>query len=166
MSEDISLLTEEEIADEIKELVDKWEGAEGNLIMIFHGIQKHYGYVPRNIAKYVSEKINIPLARIYEILTFYNYFTLEPPAENNISICMGTACYLKGGGQLVEEVKRKLNLKGDQKYSADRKYKLEEVRCIGCCGLAPVMTFNGEVSGRVVVDDIAKFLNNNEDKKE
>ena len=167
MSEDISLLTEEEIADEIKELVDKWEGAEGNLIMIFHGIQKHYGYVPRNIAKYVSEKINIPLARIYEILTFYNYFTLEPPAENNISICMGTACYLKGGGQLVEEVKRKLNLKGDQKYSADRKYKLEEVRCIGCCGLAPVMTFNGEVSGRVVGDDIAKFLNNNnKDKKE
>ena len=167
MSEDVSLLTEEEIADEIKELVDNWKDAEGNLIMIFHGIQKHYGYVPRNIAKYVSEKINIPLARIYEILTFYNYFTLEPPAENNISICMGTACYLKGGGQLVEEVKRKLNLKGDQKYSADRKYKLEEVRCIGCCGLAPVMTFNGEVSGRVVVDDIAKFLNNNnEDKKE
>lgn len=166
MSEDISLLTEEEIADEIKELVNKWEGAEGNIMMIFHGIQKHYGYVPRNIAKYVSEKINIPLAKIYEILTFYNYFTLEPPAENNISICMGTACYLKGGGQLVDEVKRKLNLKGDQKYSADRKYKLEEVRCIGCCGLAPVITFNGEVSGRVVVDDIDKFINNNEDKKE
>lgn len=166
MSEDVSLLTEEEIADEIKELVDNWKDAEGNLIMIFHGIQKHYGYVPRNVAKYVSEKINIPLSRIYEILTFYNYFTMEPPAENNISVCMGTACYLKGGGQLVEEVKRKLNLKGDQKYSADRKYKLEEVRCIGCCGLAPVITFNGEVSGRVVVDDIAKFINNGEDKKE
>lgn len=165
MSEDVSLLTEEEIAEEIKELVDKWENAEGNLIMIFHGIQKHYGYVPRNVAKYVSEKINIPLARIYEILTFYNYFTLEPPAENNISICMGTACYLKGGGQLIEEVKRKLNLKGDQKYSADRKYKLEEVRCIGCCGLAPVVTFNGEVSGRVVVDDIDKLIYNNEDEK-
>lgn len=168
MSEDVSLLTQEDIADEIKSLVEEWKDSEGNLIMICHGIQKHYGYVPRNVAKYVSEEINIPLARIYEILTFYNYFTLEPPAENNISVCMGTACYLKGGGQLVEEIKRKLNLKGDQKYSADRKYKLEEVRCIGCCGLAPVITYNGEVSGRVVVDDIAKFINNDntQDKKE
>lgn len=165
MSEDVSLLTEEAIADEIKALVEELKDSEGNLIMICHGIQKHYGYVPRNVAKYVSEQIDVPLARIYEILTFYNYFSMEPPAENNIAVCMGTACYLKGGGQLIEEIKRKLNLKGDQKYSADRKYKLEEVRCIGCCGLAPVLTFNGEVSGRVVVDDIAKLLNMEEDDK-
>ena len=108
------------------------------------------------------------MARIYEILTFYNYFTLEPPAKNNIAVCMGTACYLKGGGQIVEAIKKKLNLKGDQKYSADRRYKLEEVRCIGCCGLAPVITFNEEVSGRVVVEDVDKFItsNNEESKKE
>lgn len=162
MSEDVYLLTKEEIDDEIKSLVQNWKNAEGNLIMICHGIQKHYGYVPRNAAKYVSEEINIPLARIYEILTFYNYFNLEPPAENNIAVCMGTACYLKGGGQLVEEIKKKLNLKGDQKYSADRKYKLEEVRCIGCCGLAPVITFNEEVSGRVTADDIYKFIESKE----
>lgn len=161
MSEDVSLLTEESISDEIKELVNKWKFEDGNLIMICHGVQKHYGYVPRNIAKYVSEELDIPLARIYEILTFYNYFSMEPPAENNIQVCMGTACYLKGGGLLVDEIKKKLNLKGDQKYSADRKYKLEEVRCIGCCGLAPVITFNEEVSGRVKPEDMSNFIKDN-----
>ena len=127
MSENAAFLTEEPISDGIKKLVEEWENIEGNLIMIFHGIQKHYGYVPRNVAKYVSEAIDVPLTRIYEILTFYNYFTMEPPAENHISVCMGTACYLNGAKDLIDEVKSKLSLKGEQQYSEDRKYKLEEV---------------------------------------
>lgn len=123
MSEKAAFLTEEPISDGIKKLVEEWENIEGNLIMIFHGIQKHYGYVPRNVAKYVSEAIDVPLTRIYEILTFYNYFTMEPPAENHISVCMGTACYLNGAKDLIDEVKSKLSLKGEQQYSEDRKYK-------------------------------------------
>lgn len=165
MSENTALLTEEPINDTVKELVEKWENVEGNLIMIFHGIQKHYGYVPRNVAKYVSEAINVPLTRIYEILTFYNYFTMEPPADNNISVCMGTACYLNGAKDLIDEVKSKLNLKGNEQYSEDRKYKLEEVRCIGCCGLSPVITFNGEVRGRVKPEDISKLIDDNNNKE-
>lgn len=161
MSENVALLTEEPINDSIKKLVGEWEDVEGNLIMIFHGIQKHYGYVPRNVAKYVSEEINVPLTRIYEILTFYNFFTMEPPADNNISVCMGTACYLNGAKDLIDEVKSKLNLKAGEQYSEDRKYKLEEVRCIGCCGLSPVITFNGEVRGRVKPEDIAKLIDDN-----
>lgn len=165
MSENTALLTEEPINDTVKELVEKWENVEGNLIMIFHGIQKNYGYVPRNVAKYVSEAINVPLTRIYEILTFYNYFTMEPPADNNISVCMGTACYLNGAKDLIDEVKSKLNLKGNEQYSEDRKYKLEEVRCIGCCGLSPVITFNGEVRGRVKPEDISKLIDDNNNKE-
>lgn len=161
MSENVALLTEEPINDSIKKLVGEWEDVEGNLIMIFHGIQKHYGYVPRNVAKYVSEEINVPLTRIYEILTFYNFFTMEPPADNNISVCMGTACYLNGAKDLIDEVKSKFNLKEGEQYSEDRKYKLEEVRCIGCCGLSPVITFNGEVRGRVKPEDIAKLIDDN-----
>lgn len=167
MSENITLLTEEPINDSVKKLVGEWENVEGNLIMIFHGIQKHYGYVPRNVAKYVSEEINVPLTRIYEILTFYNFFTMEPPADNHIAVCMGTACYLNGAKDLIDEVKSKLNLKGSEQYSEDRKYKLEEVRCIGCCGLSPVITFNGEVRGRVKPEDILKLIDdNNENNKE
>lgn len=166
MSENITLLTEEPINDSIKKLVGEWENVEGNLIMIFHGIQKHYGYVPRNVAKYVSEEINVPLTRIYEILTFYNFFTMEPPADNHIAVCMGTACYLNGAKDLIDEVKSKLNLKGGEQYSEDRKYKLEEVRCIGCCGLSPVITFNGEVRGRVKPEDISKLIDDNNDNKE
>lgn len=161
MSENVALLTEEPINDSIKKLVGEWEDVEGNLIMIFHGIQKHYGYVPRNVAKYVSEEINVPLTRIYEILTFYNFFTMEPPADNNISVCMGTACYLNGAKDLIDEVKSKFNLKEGEQYSEDRKYKLEEVRCIGCCGLSPVITFNGEVRGRVKPENIAKLIDDN-----
>ena len=110
MSENAAFLTEEPISDGIKKLVEEWENIEGNLIMIFHGIQKHYGYVPRNVAKYVSEAIDVPLTRIYEILTFYNYFTMEPPAENHISVCMGTACYLNGAKDLIDEVKSNSNI--------------------------------------------------------
>lgn len=166
MSENVTLLTEEPINDSIKKLVGEWENVEGNLIMIFHGIQKHYGYVPRNVAKYVSEEINVPLTRIYEILTFYNFFTMEPPADNHIAVCMGTACYLNGAKDLIDEVKSKLNLKSGEQYSEDRKYKLEEVRCIGCCGLSPVITFNGEVRGRVKPEDISKLIDDNNDNKE
>ena len=165
MSENAAFLTEEPISDGIKKLVEEWENIEGNLIMIFHGIQKHYGYVPRNVAKYVSEAIDVPLTRIYEILTFYNYFTMEPPAENHISVCMGPACYLNGAKELIDEVKSKLNLKGNEQYSEDRKYKLEEVRCIGCCGLSPVITFNGEVRGRVKPEDISKLIDDNNNKE-
>lgn len=113
------------------------------------------------MAKYVSEEINVPLTRIYEILTFYNFFTMEPPADNNISVCMGTACYLNGAKDLIDEVKSKFNLKEGEQYSEDRKYKLEEVRCIGCCGLSPVITFNGEVRGRVKPENIAKLIDDN-----
>ena len=164
MSENAAFLTEEPISDGIKKLDEEWENIEGNLIMNFHGIQKHYGYVPRNVAKYVSEAIDVPLTRIYEILTFYNYFTMEPPAENHISVCMGTACYLNGAKDLIDEVKSKLSLKGEQQYSEDRKYKLEEVRCIGCCGLSPVITFNGEVKGRVKPEEISKLIEDNNNK--
>lgn len=149
---------QEPITDDIEKLIYRWKNEEGNLIMIFHGVQKHYGYVPRNVCIYVADELNIPLSRIYEIITFYNYFNMDPPAQNTITVCMGTACYLKGAGDLIDEIKKILNLKGEEQYTQDRKFKLEEVRCIGCCGLAPVLTFNGEVHGRVTIDKIPQLL--------
>jgi len=145
---------QEEITDEVKQIIKTWKDQEGNLIMIFHGIQNAYGYVPRNVAMFVSEELNIPLAQIYEVITFYNYFNQEPPAEYTFSICTGTACYLKGAPKIIEALRKKLNMKGDSAYSEDRKFKIDEVRCLGCCGLAPVITINGEIHGKVKPEDI------------
>ncbi len=150
--------TEEPITDALHAIIERWKDEEGNLIMIFHAVQKEYGYVPRNVAIFVAEALEIPLARVYEITTFYNYFNLETPAENTVAVCMGTACYLKGAEDVLKEFRAKLNIKGDAAYSADKKYKIEEIRCIGCCGLAPVITFNEEIIGKVKVEDVDSII--------
>jgi NADH-quinone oxidoreductase subunit E len=95
---------------EVKNLVDKWKDKEGNLIMILHEIQNHHGYVPRELSLELSKLLNVPLARIYEVITFYNFFKLSPPGKHRISVCMGTACYLKGGADLLSEIKNLLDV--------------------------------------------------------
>ena len=154
----VSLEISEEITPEIHEIVAKWKPKEGNLIMVLHAIQRHYGYVPRNISMYLSKALEVPLAKIYEVLTFYHYFRLEPPAKYTIQICTGTACYLKGAGTLVSEFKKQLKIGAKEAYTSDKLFKVEEVRCIGCCGLAPALTVNEEVFGRVKTDDVAKII--------
>ncbi len=147
-----------EITEELKAITDKWKSREGNLIMVLHEIQKHYGFVPRNIAMFLAGELKIPLARIYEVITFYNYFRLEPPAEFTIAVCTGTACYLKGAPKIIAAFKKELNIPINGKYSPDKKYKVEEVRCIGCCGLAPAITVNEEVFGKVNPDNVKDIL--------
>lgn len=150
--------THEPIDNKLKEIIAQWKNEEGNLIMVLHAVQSHYGYIPYNVAEYVAEGLGIPKARIYEVTTFYNYFNLEPPAKNTIAICMGTACYLKGAPALIDAVKKEIKLPANAQYTEDRNYKLEEVRCIGCCGLAPVITVNGEVHGRIKPEEIASII--------
>ena len=128
---------------DIAALAEKWREKKGSLIMILHEIQNQYGYVPRDVSLKLSKLLDIPMARIYEVITFYNYFKLDPPGKYNISICLGTACYLKGAPELVEEVKSMLNVKEGQTTS-DGLFHLDVVRCLGCCGLAPVMMVNGK----------------------
>jgi len=146
----------EPITEEIRSIIEEWKGKEGNLIMIFHAIQDYYGYVPRNVSMWVSDELNIPLARIYEIVTFYNFFSTEPPAKINIAVCTGTACFLKGSPKLIETFKSHLGIK--EKYSPDRTYRVEEVRCLGCCGLAPVVSINGDVFGKVTPEKIPEII--------
>lgn len=133
---------------ELKKLIQKWENQRGNLIMIFHEIQDEYGYVPRDISMKLSELLDVPLARIYEVLTFYNYFNLDKPGKHTISICMGTACYLKGAGAVLKEFRDILNIQEGQ-TTQDGNFYLTTVRCLGCCGLAPVVTVDGKVYGKV-----------------
>lgn len=147
----------ENIRQEIKTIVDKWKDREGNLIMILHAIQNKYGYVPRDVSLELSDLLSIPLARIYEVITFYNYFKLKEPGKNIISVCMGTACYLKGAPDLIKELKRLLHIR-EGETTEDGLFQLEVVRCLGCCGLAPVLTINEKVYGKVTTRDLAGIL--------
>jgi len=109
------------------------------------------------VAMELSRIIDVPLARIYEVITFYNYFKLQPPGKFNIAVCMGTACYLKGAPDILDEISERLNITIGQ-TTADGLFHLDAVRCLGCCGLAPVMTINGEIHGKVKKDQVVEIL--------
>ena len=148
----------EEVTDEIRAILEKWKPKEGNLIMILHGVQQQYGYVPWNISKFLASELSVPVARIFEVITFYNFFNLEAPAEYKISVCTGTACHIKGAPVLLQSLKRQLGIAPKNQYTEDRKYKVEEVRCVGCCGLAPAIVVNEEVHGRLKEENIEAAL--------
>ena len=126
----------------------KWGKVRGNLIMVLHEVQNQHGYVPRYLALEIGKALDIPLARIYEVLTFYNYFKLKPPGKYVVSACTGTACHLKGASKIVEEFRRELGV-NEGETTHDGMFHLQSVRCLGCCGLAPVVTVNEGVYGKV-----------------
>ncbi len=146
-----------EITPALREFVEEWKDKPGNLIMILHRTQQEYGYIPRKIAKDLAKDIDVPLAKIYGVITFYHYFKLEKPGRNIISVCMGTACYLKGGKDLIQEFENLLGT-GINTSTDDGEFSIEAVRCVGCCGLAPVVTVNNEVYGKVKTDQLADII--------
>ncbi|MEZ5275582.1 MAG: NAD(P)H-dependent oxidoreductase subunit E [Opitutaceae bacterium] len=141
----------------VRELVREWEGREGNLIMILHAIQGKFGYIPRGAANELAMELGIHMARIYEVITFYNYFRLTPPGRHTIQVCMGTACYLKGAMGLHDVLARQLKLL-DASGGREGEFELETVRCIGCCGMAPAVVVDGETHGRLCPNAVAKIL--------
>lgn len=138
---------------DVQKHVAQWRDEEGNLIMILHGIQNEHGYVPREVAMELSRELGVKLARIYEVITFYHYFKLQPPGAHSITVCNGTACYLKGAGELLNELRTQLGIAEGQTTS-DRQFHLDTVRCIGCCGMAPAMVVDGRTCGHVKPADI------------
>ena len=135
----------------------KWRKKRGSLIMALHEIQDIKGYVPWEDALAIAEGLNVPLARIYEVLTFYNFFKLEAPGKAVISVCTGTACYLKGNDKVLEEFKKELGI-NEGESTADKMFHLQCVRCVGCCGLAPVCVVNSKTYGRVTPGDVRNIL--------
>lgn len=140
------------VQEELARIVKKWKDKRGSLIMVLHDVEERYGYVPRNCSLVLAKMLSVPVARIYEVITFYNYFKLEAPGKNVISVCMGTACYLKGAPQILEKISAKLGIKPGES-TKDGEYHLQEVRCLGCCGLAPVLTSNGTIHPKVKPDE-------------
>jgi|LSQX01.3.fsa_nt_gb NADH-quinone oxidoreductase subunit E len=146
-----------QIISEVALFVEKWQDKPGNLIMILHEIQNEFGYVPRSVAFILSQKLQISLARIYEVITFYNFFRLEAPGKHIISVCLGTACYLKGAGKILEEIQSILNIE-EGHTTHDGLFYLQVVRCLGCCGLAPVITIDDKVYGHMTRDNVVNIL--------
>ncbi|MDR2849544.1 MAG: NAD(P)H-dependent oxidoreductase subunit E [Verrucomicrobiota bacterium] len=151
------------LTPELKAFIAEWKERPGNLIMVLHRVQQTFGYIPREIAFEVADLLDVPLAKIYGVITFYNFFKLKKPGRNQIQICMGTACYLKGGEDIIRELEGILGV-GLNAVTPDGEFSMEAVRCLGCCGLAPVMVINGEVYGKVETKNlqgiVAKFRKN------
>jgi NADH-quinone oxidoreductase subunit E len=137
--------------------IEEWKAKDGNLIMILHQVQEEYGYVPREVALQLSRMLNVPLARIYGVITFYHFFRASKPGKHTIAVCLGTACYLKGGEDILKELEVNLGV-GVGGTTDDGQFSLESVRCLGCCGLSPVMTVDGEVYGTLKKEKLPDIL--------
>ena len=145
-------LTQENF-EKLNGVIDAHKNMQGRLMPILHEAQHIFGAIPFEVQKIISEKLNVPMAEIYGVVTFYSQFTLEPKGEFLIGVCLGTACYVRGSQQIVDKISELTGV-GVGKTSADGKFSLEATRCIGACGLAPVLTVNEDVYGRLILDDI------------
>ena len=147
---------------EIIAIVDKYRDDKGALIPVLHEVQEYFGYLPIEVQQVISDELHIPLAEIYGVVTFYAQFTTQPKGKYTVSVCLGTACYVKGSGKILEKFESILGIKAGE-VSGDGMFGIEACRCIGACGLAPVATVNGEVYGRLVQADVQticdKYLN-------
>ena len=130
---------------------------DSDLIEILHLVQNTYGYIPEEMITLISKTLDIPPSRIYGVITFYSRFSLVPTGKYSISVCMGTACYVKGAGDILDEVKKELGIDSGE-TTEDGLFSIVETRCIGACGLAPVVTVNEEVHGRLKKGDMTKII--------
>ena len=146
-----------EFSPELLQFIQDWKDKPGNLIMVLHRTQQEFGFLPRPAVIKLSQMLNVPLAKIYGVVTFYHFFKLTKPGRNNIQVCLGTACYLKGGEDLIHELETLLGI-GINQVSDDGEFSFEAVRCVGCCGLAPVAVCSGEVFGKLVTDKLPDIL--------
>jgi len=139
------------------EVINAWKGKDGPLMPVLQGAQEIYGYLPIEVQKIVSNELNVSLEHIYGVITFYSQFNLMPKGQYRISVCLGTACYVKGSGNILNTIKDILKI-DCKECTSDGKYSLDATRCIGACGLAPVMTVNDDVYGRLTVGEVDEIL--------
>lgn len=147
----------DEKAQKLQEIIEMHKDTKGSLIPVLHEAQEVYGYLPMSVLKQISEGMNVPLAEIYGVVTFYTQFSLNPKGKYKINVCLGTACYVKGANHILDKLKEKLGL-GVGECSEDGKFSLDACRCIGACGLAPVIMINDDVYGRLTPDDIEGII--------
>jgi len=142
---------------ELEKYIDGMETTKGALITILHKAQEIFGYLPRDVQLFIARKLGIPGAEVYGVVSFYSYFSTKPKGKHTISVCMGTACFVKGADKIIERLKEKLKIESNE-ITEDGLFTLRDVRCIGACGLAPVVMVDDKVFGRVKEHDINKII--------
>ena len=148
-------------AQKLDEIVAKYKDTRGALIPVLHEAQEVYGYLPLEVHRVIAEKLNIPLAEVYGVVSFYTQFSIYPKGQYQINVCMGTACYVKGANEVLDKFRTRLSIDVGE-CTEDGKFSLEACRCIGACGLAPVVTINDEVYGKLTADDVDGILDDYE----
>lgn len=143
--------------DELKKYIDSVKNSQGVTMQILQKAQGIFGYLPLEVQQFISDETNIPLADIYGVVTFYTQFSTEEKGKHKIGVCLGTACYVKGSQEIRDKLAELLNVQVG-KTTEDRLFTLEETRCLGCCGLAPVMMIDDEVYGKISVNKIPEIL--------
>jgi NADH-quinone oxidoreductase E subunit len=141
----------------IDRIVETHKDEKGALIPVLHAAQEALGYLPEEVQAYIAEKLNVPLSEVYGVVSFYSLFSIVPKGKYKISVCLGTACYVKGAGEVMEEFEKQLGIKVGQ-TTDDGHFTLEGCRCLGCCGLAPVLMVNDNVHGRLTTDDVSEII--------
>lgn len=141
----------------MEKLLNEYLPVKDNLIQILNEVQNKYGYIPKEAQMQISEYLKIPMAEIYGVVTFYSRFTLKPKGKYSISVCLGTACYVKGSQKILDRLQERLKIKPGE-TTEDGLFSIDETRCVGACGLAPVFTVNGEVYGKATVKKLDEVL--------
>jgi len=144
--------------DELEKFIDSMETTKGVLIEILHKAQDIFGYLPRDVQLYIARKLGIPGAEVFGVVSFYSYFTTKPRGKHTISVCMGTACFVRGADKIIEKLKEKLGIESNE-ITEDGLFTLKDVRCIGACGLAPVVMVGDKVYGRVKEEELDEIIN-------
>ncbi|UCE19745.1 MAG: NAD(P)H-dependent oxidoreductase subunit E, partial [Gemmatimonadota bacterium] len=143
--------------DAIDEILRKYDYSPSNLIGILQETQRKVNYLPQSVLRFIAQRLNVPLTRVFSIATFYKAFSLKPRGRHLINVCLGTACHVRGGVNIMDRLERELNIKaGETTY--DERFSMESVRCVGCCGLAPVIVIDDNFHGKLTQDKIPKVL--------
>lgn len=149
----------------LNQVIANYQGKSGALIPVLHQAQQIFGYLPKDVQKMIADGLNLPLSEIYGVITFYSLFTTEPRGKYTIGICMGTACYVKGASQILQELQKQLDVEVGG-TTRDGLFSLTVTRCLGACGLAPVLTIGEDVYGRLTVEKIGDILDNYRPREE
>lgn len=142
---------------QLKQVIEEHKGQGGALMPVLQKAQEIYGYLPVEVQQMVSDGLGVSMSEIYGVVTFYSQFSLAPKGKYKVSVCLGTACYVKGAGDIFDRLSQRLGLANGE-CTPDGRFSLEACRCIGACGLAPVLTVNDDVYGRLVLDDVDEIL--------